>query len=259
MIVFPRQARANMVTAHEKTPACSQDTPLLLACPNSTIAKVLFGEYGTPSGDCARQENGTIFPFYIQMIVLPRQARDKHRKNSKNVPFSCSGGFAPGKCAHDLVKALEAVRKTRVFCAILFNVTTMILPRQAQDKHREHTRQRRCFVQACVGKESCTLECRSCGHDSEDSSGEFGGSFGVSGEEDAKDASRLSVRWARDRAAAVAEGRALQGEIEKKKKKKAAAGVGPPPPLCANSCSIDGTEHHSFGRLIWWTHLVATF
>ena len=85
-----------MVTAHEKTPACSQDTPLLLACPNSTIAKVLFGEYGTPSGDCAaaRQENGTIFPFYIQMIVLPRQARNKHRKNSKNVPFSCSGGFA---------------------------------------------------------------------------------------------------------------------------------------------------------------------
>ena len=109
-----------------------------------------------------------------------------------------------------------------------------------------------------MGKESCTLECRSCGHDSEDSSGEIGGSFGVSGEEDAKDASRLSVRWARDRAAAVAEGRALQGEIEKKKK-KAAAGVGPPPPLCANSCSIDGTEHHSFGRLIWSTHLVDSF
>ena len=27
--------------------------------------------------------------FYIKMIILPRQARDKHKKNSKKVPFSC--------------------------------------------------------------------------------------------------------------------------------------------------------------------------
>ena len=26
--------------------------------------------------------------FYIKMIILPRQARDKHKKNSKKVPFS---------------------------------------------------------------------------------------------------------------------------------------------------------------------------
>ena len=28
--------------------------------------------------------------FILKTNILPRQARDKHRKNSKKVPFSCS-------------------------------------------------------------------------------------------------------------------------------------------------------------------------
>ena len=30
--------------------------------------------------------------FYTKTDILPRQARDKHRKNSKKVAFSCSDG-----------------------------------------------------------------------------------------------------------------------------------------------------------------------
>ena len=30
--------------------------------------------------------------LYIKIIILPRQARDKHRENSKKVPFSQGGG-----------------------------------------------------------------------------------------------------------------------------------------------------------------------
>ncbi len=60
---------------------------------------------------------------------------------------------------------------------------------------------------ACVGKESCTLECRSCGNS------EIGNE------------SRLSVRRKRDHEATAA------ANLEP---------AAPPPPPCANSCSIDG-------------------
>ena len=66
---------------------------------------------------------------------------------------------------------------------------------------------------ACIGKESCTLECRSCGNSE---------IKGYDGNEN-----RLSVRRTRDREAMAAELNGLEN---------AAA----PPPPCANSCSIDG-------------------
>lgn len=111
-----------------------EDTSLLLACPNSTISGILFGQYGTPSGACP------------------------------------ASGLRPGKCSKDLVPALQS---------------------------------------ACVGKESCTLECRSCG------------------ESEIGTESRLGIRRKRDHEVTAAT-------------RLASAGPPPPPPPCANSCSIDG-------------------
>ena len=66
---------------------------------------------------------------------------------------------------------------------------------------------------ACIGKESCTLECRSCGNSEVN---------GPDGNEN-----RLSVRRTRDREAMT---------VARNGPENAAA----PPPPCANSCSIDG-------------------
>jgi hypothetical protein len=38
--------------------------------------------------------------LYIKCIILPRQARDKHRENSKKVPFSRSAALAPINLHH---------------------------------------------------------------------------------------------------------------------------------------------------------------
>ena len=37
--------------------------------------------------------------LYIKCIILPRQARDKHRENSKKVPFSLRGNGGLGAAA----------------------------------------------------------------------------------------------------------------------------------------------------------------
>ena len=40
------------------------------------------------------QENGSLTPFYTKTNLLPRQARDKHRENSKKTPVFSLGGQA---------------------------------------------------------------------------------------------------------------------------------------------------------------------
>ena len=55
---------------------------------NSEVGLLLDYERSTLTG----KTTVLFVRFYIQMIVLPRQARDKHRESTqKRVPFSCSG------------------------------------------------------------------------------------------------------------------------------------------------------------------------
>eukprot|EP01047_Picozoa_sp_COSAG01_P130413 COSAG01_NODE_59995_length_297_cov_0.611111_1_plen_86_part_01 len=41
------------------------------------------------------RERHFLSTFYMKMIILPRQARDKHSKNSSKGPFSCSIATLP--------------------------------------------------------------------------------------------------------------------------------------------------------------------
>jgi hypothetical protein len=65
--------------------------------------------------------------LYIKTNILPRQARDKHRENSKKMPFFL------GFLAMDQQGVFE-VRK-RSFQSHLC-VNAFALPRQARDEHR---------------------------------------------------------------------------------------------------------------------------
>eukprot|EP01046_Picozoa_sp_COSAG06_P079808 COSAG06_NODE_27193_length_598_cov_1.438878_1_plen_168_part_01 len=61
----------------------------------------------------------------IKTIILPRQARDKRRKNSKN-------GFLP--------LGIARVRKRVPLLRCHFILKMIILPRQARDNHRENSK-----------------------------------------------------------------------------------------------------------------------
>jgi hypothetical protein len=92
-------------------------------------------------------EKNRPFPtsFYTKhMIILPRQARDKHREHSKtNTAFSRRGGAAPGM-GEPLLNVSYSNQKDRFgeknVLFELFYIKTIILPRQARDKHRENSK-----------------------------------------------------------------------------------------------------------------------
>jgi hypothetical protein len=74
--------------------------------------------------------------LYIKCIILPRQARDKHRENSKKwrfLPVTPTGQDLAGNGA-----------KTAV-CLSHLCIKTIFLPRQARDRHRERTQKRVSF------------------------------------------------------------------------------------------------------------------
>ena len=52
-----------------------------------------FTEGSSDDGRCYRQVRKRVFlrHFILSMIILPRQARDKHRENSKKDAFSAEG------------------------------------------------------------------------------------------------------------------------------------------------------------------------
>jgi hypothetical protein len=85
-------------------------------------------------------------------MILPRQARDTHRENSKKSGVSSSGrgsGRASGDDEEDAADgASREVRgggltetgcETRHFLSHLY-INTNFLPRQARDKHRENSK-----------------------------------------------------------------------------------------------------------------------
>jgi len=53
-------------------------------------------DFSTANASLVR-ENGIFEPFIYKMHYLPRQARDKHRENSKKMPFSQVASM-PGQC-----------------------------------------------------------------------------------------------------------------------------------------------------------------
>ena len=79
--------------------------------------------------------------LHIKCIILPRQARDKHRENSKKWPFS-AGRPGPPRL-RQAAPPEDQVRK-RIFCAAILTQTDHVtLPRQARDEHRESTQKRK--------------------------------------------------------------------------------------------------------------------
>jgi hypothetical protein len=75
------------------------------------------------------------------LIILPRQARDKHGKKDVVIAQgSSTEELAALKTAHD--EALAAITKACEIGTFLHHLgikTNLILPRQARDKHREST------------------------------------------------------------------------------------------------------------------------
>jgi hypothetical protein len=73
--------------------------------------------------------------LYIKCIILPRQARDKHRENSKKeaVLSQFTRFFAAGFKADQLTTFALVRRKRRFWRHVILQ--TKYLPRQAWDKH----------------------------------------------------------------------------------------------------------------------------
>jgi hypothetical protein len=96
--------------------------------------------------------------FILKMVILPRQARDTHRENSKTQrrfptagdahprPRSGSGQTAsrPHSASHTQPH-LSEVSKRHLLSH--FYIKMIILPRQARDKHRESTQKSAVFFQ----------------------------------------------------------------------------------------------------------------
>eukprot|EP01046_Picozoa_sp_COSAG06_P022105 COSAG06_NODE_1693_length_8701_cov_80.626133_8_plen_247_part_00 len=100
--------------------------------------------------------------FYIKMLILPRQARDKHRENSHKTGDWGSLGSASGQGTDGINSSdgagaaapapQEQVRKRRFFAP--FYIKMLILPRQARDKHRKSTQKSADFLQDGGGSSS---------------------------------------------------------------------------------------------------------
>ena len=64
--------------------------------------------------------------LYVKLMILPRQARDKHRKSTQK-EMCCLTGHS------------NASRQAFSFCDAILYLKTIIYPRQARDEHREST------------------------------------------------------------------------------------------------------------------------
>jgi len=78
--------------------------------------------------------------FILKCIILPRQARDKHRENTQKKGCVFAGGLE-AQTATLLALYIEQVRKMTHFY-----VKTINLPRQAWDKRRKSCKKERCCV-----------------------------------------------------------------------------------------------------------------
>jgi len=98
--------------------------------------------------------------LYLQCIILPRQARDKHRESTHSKKSGCVFRRyiplfnASSRALKDVDKSLKVggpssaqtqVRK-RLFLRH-FYIKCIIVPRQARDKHRESTQKSDVFLQ----------------------------------------------------------------------------------------------------------------
>jgi|EP01046_Picozoa_sp_COSAG06_P025813 hypothetical protein len=92
----------------------------------------------------------TIFSIsMLNMIILPRQARDKHRESTQKTMRFLTG---EGHCTRD-DHAQDFGERTSFLRH--FILKTEHLPRQARDKHRESTQKRGLFSQANVTRPLC--------------------------------------------------------------------------------------------------------
>jgi hypothetical protein len=97
--------------------------------------------------------------LYINAIFLPRQARDKHRENSKKAAIFSGGAFG-----HNLHAALQPAGKKKVpssfRCHVILpcDMTAKHLPRQARDRQTlgSSTKKGRpvCLTQHLLGVEA---------------------------------------------------------------------------------------------------------
>jgi hypothetical protein len=160
-IILPRQAR-------DKHGENSKKSTRFLAgvqgCDRVALSRAETFRHRNPR-DAARviglrsEKKRLLRHFYTKSIILPRQARDKHReKHSKKHNIHACGFCSAGVCVVQLKPQLEAllgldddaltkeIKLTQVGaknagrfligCAILYILkTAIILPRQARDKH----------------------------------------------------------------------------------------------------------------------------
>ena len=82
--------------------------------------------------------------FHVKMVILPRQARDTHRENSKQsaVFLQASPATNRNTQTRPSTHPAQVILRKRILSP-LFVLTTITLPRQARDKHRESTQKRR--------------------------------------------------------------------------------------------------------------------
>jgi hypothetical protein len=97
------------------------------------------------------KKTGFLRHLYIKCIILPRQARDKHRENSKKARFLAGTRWNRRGTSHG-----KEMRK-RSFLPLFMLGGMIVLPRQARDEHRKSTQQRddRFLSAGRTGRTSC--------------------------------------------------------------------------------------------------------
>jgi hypothetical protein len=84
---------------------------------NTKVAKLLAKTEAEMMNQAQVRKRHFLSHLYIKCIILPRQARDKHRKNSKKVPFSrtISANSSSRRCSSSNCKSwLLRLRRPRM-------------------------------------------------------------------------------------------------------------------------------------------------
>jgi hypothetical protein len=83
--------------------------------------------------------------FRLKLILLPRQARDKHtRENSNKEAFFLEG--SSNVCINAAVRKTPSLR-----CHFVQKMINLVLPRQARDKHTGKTQKEAAFFAGAAG------------------------------------------------------------------------------------------------------------